>query len=248
MKAVLLAAGLGKRLRPATLSMPKQMIPVDGRPMLEYLVEDLKECGIDDLCLVVGHGGEQIKEHMGNGEDFGVRIEYRRQERQDGTASALMRARDFAGGGRFLVYLSDTLIPDLKSHVSAMQDDAPDVCVLVSKVPEKARSSVGNVTMRGSEVTSMTEKCAGSGSSLAWAGIAACGGGSIFEAIERTPPSGRGEYEITDAMNTMILDGKRVAGRLCDRYIDFGTPSGLREARLHVLGRQGAGSVPRPGG
>ena len=243
MKAVLLAAGLGRRLHPITLQMPKQMIPVAGRPILEYLIEDLKGCGIADLCLVVGHGGEQIRGHLGDGGGFGVRIEYRTQERYDGTASALLPARDFVGDGRFLVYLSDTLIPDLRSCVSAMRG-CKDTSVLVSSIPVEDRSSVGNITMRGSTVTSITEKHKGSRSNLAWAGIAACGGGDIFDAIEDTPPSGRGEYEITDAMNTMIMRGKTIVGHLCPKYIDFGTPSGLKEASRHILARRDAGGAP----
>ena len=243
---MLLAAGLGKRLRPATLRMPKQMIPVAGRPMLEYLIQDIKGCGIEDVCLVVGHGGEQIRGHFGDGADLGVRIEYRTQEKRDGTASALLCARDFAGDGRFLVYLSDTLVPGLRSYLPAMEKDE-GTSVLVSAMSAEDKSSVGNVTMDGSRVTSITEKREDSGSNLAWAGIAACGK-EIFGAIEDTPPSGRGEYEITDAMNTMIGRGSAVAGHLCSGHIDFGTPSGLAEASRHILGRLGLPRAdPAPG-
>ena len=238
MKAVLLAAGLGRRLRPVTLSMPKQMVPVGGRPMLEYLVEDLKKCGIADLCLVVGHGGDQIKSHLGDGKSLGVKIEYRTQTRYDGTGSALSQARDFVDDGRFLVYLSDTLIPDLKQHVSAMQR-TQDASVLVCRVRPEERSSVGNVTVQEGLVTAMAEKCEGAGSNLAWAGVAAFKGSHVFDAIKRTPTSSRGEHEITDAMNTMITDGKTITGHMCSRYIDFGTPRGLSEASRYILAERG---------
>ena len=80
MKVILLAAGLGKRLEPVTSSLPKPMISVSGKPILEYIINDLKKSGFTDYCIVIGHLGEKIKKYFGNGAAFNIHISYVEQE------------------------------------------------------------------------------------------------------------------------------------------------------------------------
>src|SRR3990170_3573442 len=93
-QAVILAAGEGQRLRPFTVTKPKAMIAIAGKPILQYVVEALARNGIRNIVIVVGYRREQVFNYMGSGERFGVNITYITQERQLGTAHALMQARE----------------------------------------------------------------------------------------------------------------------------------------------------------
>ena len=146
MKAVLLAAGKGTRLLPISEFVSKQMIPIAGKFLLEYMIEDLVDAGFDELCLVVGHLGNQIKDYFGNGKKFNAKIQYVIQNEQLGTAHALKNVKQFVENERFLVYLSDTIIPnDLKTHIKNMLNDKSDVSVLSANVLRNQISEVGTI-------------------------------------------------------------------------------------------------------
>ena len=102
-QAVVLVAGEGKRLRPFTVNRPKVMISIAGKPILQYVLESLAHNGVRDIVLVAGYRREQIFDYMGSGEQFGVKITYIAQEKQVGTAHALLQARS-AVSDEFLVY------------------------------------------------------------------------------------------------------------------------------------------------
>ncbi|OYT47556.1 hypothetical protein B6U83_04840 [Thermoplasmatales archaeon ex4484_36] len=108
MKAVILAAGEGRRLRPLTESMSKGMLPVGNRPILSYGIEALKEVGVRDIVMVVGYRREKIQNYFGDGRQFGVNIEYVVQRSRLGTAHALMQAREKVDGP-FLLLPGDNL-------------------------------------------------------------------------------------------------------------------------------------------
>jgi len=93
-QAVILAAGEGQRLRPFTVNKPKTMLAIADKPILQYVVESLAQNGIRNIAIVVGYRREQIFDYMGDGEQLGVNIVYVTQERQLGTAHALMQAKD----------------------------------------------------------------------------------------------------------------------------------------------------------
>src|SRR5262245_28685362 len=110
MRAVILAAGEGLRLRPFTLTRPKVMLPVAGRPILEYVVEALKENGVTDITMVIGYQKERIQTYFENGRRFGVSINYAVQAKQLGTAHALLQAKGAAAEGPVLVLPGDNLV------------------------------------------------------------------------------------------------------------------------------------------
>ena len=108
MKAVILAAGEGNRLRPLTSSRPKPIIPIVGKPLLEHTILGLKSAGIDHILLIVGYKEDIIKEYFGNGiQKFGITIEYVTQEEYLGTAHATGYARYFVGDENFLMMYGD---------------------------------------------------------------------------------------------------------------------------------------------
>ncbi|MEE2657828.1 MAG: nucleotidyltransferase family protein [Candidatus Latescibacterota bacterium] len=109
MRALVLAAGQGTRLRPLTDRIPKVMVPIAGRPLLEHVVRLLALHGFDELVVNLHHCPEIIREHFGDGSRFGVRITYSYEELLRGTAGALAPVRDLFAGEDFLVYYGDNL-------------------------------------------------------------------------------------------------------------------------------------------
>ena len=108
-QAIILAAGEGQRLRPFTVSRPKTMLSIAGKPILQYVVESLAENGIRNIVLVVGYRKEEVFDYMGSGDQFGVGITYVTQKKQLGTAHAMAQAREVAED-EFLVLPGDNLI------------------------------------------------------------------------------------------------------------------------------------------
>ncbi len=109
MHGIILAAGEGTRMRPLTRYMPKVMVPVGNKPIMEYVIDSFQKNGILDIIIVVGYMADKVKQHFGNGKDFGMRIEYRVQDKQLGTAHALYQAKDI--NDEFILVYGDNLVP-----------------------------------------------------------------------------------------------------------------------------------------
>lgn len=239
MKAVLLAAGLGQRLKPITNSIPKPMIPIAGKPFLEYVINDIVNTGFDEICLVIGYHGDQIKNYFGNGSKFGVKIQYILQSAYRGTADATNYARKFVGEDKFLLYLSDTIIPNgLEVHIKDMLKEESEVSILSAKISLHEIAGAGNIEVNEDNVIKITEKLHDSTSDLAWAGVAIFKSNFIFNILEKLEMSARGEYEITDAMNVMLGYNKIIKNHICQKYIDSGTVNGLIDAAKFILSKK----------
>ena len=192
-QAVILAAGEGQRLRPFTVTKPKTMLSIADKPILQHLVEALAQNGIKDIVIVVGYRREQIFDYMGNGEHFGAKLIYITQERQLGTAHALMQAREKTKK-EFLVLPGDNLID--ANTISKFVNARPNA-VLVKKVANIARygvaSTEGNILL---EITEKPEEFVGD---LINTGIYAFND-DIFNYIDT-------ELGIPDVINEMITQG-----------------------------------------
>ena len=236
MKAVLLAAGRGNRLKPITNKIPKLMIKICGKPILEYVINDLVKCGFDEICLVIGHFGNQIKDYFKDGSKFNIRIHYIVQEKLTGTANALNCAKEFVKDDPFLLYLSDTIIPkDLSYHLKKMIDDKSEINILSAKIAKSDSGNVGNIEVNNDYVTKINEKPTKRKFELGWAGLAIFKSDFIFKIIENLVPSSTGEYEITEAMNECLSYDKTIRNNICDGFIDAGSPNGLLEMSKFIL-------------
>ena len=153
MKAVVLAAGEGTRLRPFTNSRPKVMIPVANKPILHFVVKALVESGVKDIVLVVGYKRERIMSYFGDGKAFGANIHYVIQEKQLGTAHALNTASSQVDS-EFLMVAGDNLIDSRVVLDLLNKGKGPCVAVTTSETPSK----YGVVTLEGEMVTSIVEK------------------------------------------------------------------------------------------
>ncbi|AYK14237.1 MAG: bifunctional sugar-1-phosphate nucleotidylyltransferase/acetyltransferase [Methanosarcina flavescens] len=230
MKAVVLVAGKGTRMEPLTSDCPKVMLKVANKPILEHILNSAIEAGIEGFVFITGYLEEQIKEYFGDGSKWGVSIEYVRQNEQLGTANAIGCAKGYVDG-TFLVLNGDMLIgqEDLKALVSRTEEAV--ICVKEVENP----SDFGVLETENNRVVRIIEKPKNPPTNLANAGIYLFRE-SIFDFIDRTRPSVRNEFEITDSLQMLIDTGAAVGySSLNGRWIDVGYPWDLLKANEHLL-------------
>jgi glucose-1-phosphate thymidylyltransferase len=195
-QAIILAAGEGQRLRPFTVTRPKAMLAIAGKPILQYAVEALAGNGIRNIVLVTGYRKEQVFDYMGSGEDFGVEITYVNQEAQLGTAHALSQAEGVAED-EFLVISGDNLIE--AATIAEFAGVKPDA-LLVKRVDNPVRYGVVNI--RKKNVIDIIEKPREAGGNLVNTGIYA-----FTRDVFRLT---RSILDIPDVINEMIAGGRTV--------------------------------------
>ena len=238
MKAVVLAAGLGTRMRPLTFTKPKFLLPVAGKPALDHVISLLRNAKISEVGMVVGYGKEQIMERYGDGSEIGVKLEYIHQRELLGTANAVAVAKDFVAGEDFLVMNGDTLVDQeslnllLKLQMEKSSDPAFGGCLATIEVEEPER--FGIVFLEGDRVTEIVEKPKEIESKLANAGVYAFDP-VIFDAIEKTERSERGEYELTTSIQILINEGKRIYASPLNIWADVGMPWDLLVANEYFM-------------
>lgn len=236
MKAVLLAAGRGTRLLPITNTITKQMIKIAGKPLLEHIIDDLVDNGYDEICIVIGHYGNQIKKYFECGKKFNAKISYVNQKEYKGTADATYYAKRFVGKDSFLLYLSDTLIPNLSIYLKKFSKSGESVQLLSSKVKSSEIKNVGNIQINKKNfVIKIIEKPTTKTSNLAWAGVALFRTNLIFQKIHSLKLPMKEEYDITDAINDLILCKIPVKNYCCEEFLDSGTPRGFHKLMKFIL-------------
>lgn len=239
-KAVVLCAGEGLRLRPLTFSRPKHLLPVAGKPILSWALEALRDAGITQAALVVGHHEEAVRRYVSDGEAWGMSVEYVTQPRPHGLGHAVMQARDYVQDDSFVVYLGDNLFErGISDFVRSLDGDGWDAALLLKSVPDPTRFGVAEV--EGERVTRVAEKPARPASDLAITGVYAFhqmpGAPGIFDAIDSVRPSPRGEIEITDAIQ-QILQAPQARVRWARTeglWEDAGEPTALLRANSQWL-------------
>ena len=208
-KAVILAAGRGTRMKGLTEDLPKPMIEVQGRPILETIVRGLVENGIREILIVVGYRPEVIKEYFGDGSDFGCAISYVTQEVQDGTGRVVELAIDFAGKDPFILSYGDILVP-ASSYAELVEFTGVDGKISVKINEDVSKGGAVFIDDNG-WLTGLIEK-PGPGeptSPYYNAGIYSFSP-RIFTYTAKLEKSPRGEYELTDAIAAMVEEGLKV--------------------------------------
>jgi len=241
MKAVILAAGEGKRLRPITSTRPKPLIPIAGKPLLEHTILGLKAAGIDEILLIVGYKEQLIKDYFSNGIDkFNIKIEYITQEEYLGTAHAANYAKDFIKDETFLMMYGDILVDPIVFKEVVEKFHKTKTEGLISLIEVNNPQEFGIITLNSNGyVEKITEKPSPELNlgNLANAGIFIFDS-LIFKAIEMTEKSVRDEYEFTDSMELLInqLNGK-IIGYTIKEYFwsDIGLPWQLLDANNFIL-------------
>jgi glucose-1-phosphate thymidylyltransferase len=236
MKGVLLSGGTGSRLRPITHTGPKQLVPVANKPVLEYAIEDLKDAGITDIGVVLGHKGRtEIQELLGDGSRYGVDITYIIQGNPLGLAHAVGCARDFVGDDDFVVYLGDNILKQgIKDLVESYETGNFGAGIALQKVDFPEQFGIAAVDAEGT-ITQLVEKPDNPPTNLALIGIYVFSN-AVFDAIEHIEPSWRGELEITDAIQRLLEDGYAIDSHVVEGWWkDTGKPQDILEANRLVL-------------
>ncbi len=228
MKAVVLAAGEGSRMRPLTSSRPKVMIPVANRPILEHLLVEMKKAGIEEFIIIVGYHDEQIRDYFADGSPWGVSIEYCRQGRRLGTADALKMV-DGLTDGEFLLVNGDNVI-GRRDIERVMANDGHTMSVVEVEDPV----GLGVVEVSGDRVIRIHEKVEKPPSRMVNAGLYHLGS-DIFPALRRTVKSRRGEYELTDSLQLLIDSGEAIRYQEIGFWLNLSYPWDLLAANQLLL-------------
>lgn len=217
MKALVLSGGSGTRLRPFSYSMPKQLIPIANKPVLEHVVSNIRDLGVTDIGIVVGDRAGQIRAAMGDGSALGVRITYIPQDEPLGLAHCVSLARPFLGDDDFVMYLGDNMLPDGVGPIAErFAEGRPAAQLVVRKVADPRAFGVAEVDGTG-RVERLVEKPAHPRSDLALIGVYFFTP-AIHEAVGAIEPSARGELEITDAIQWLVARGADVRASEYDGY------------------------------
>jgi dTDP-glucose pyrophosphorylase len=224
-KAVVLAAGRGTRMRELTVDFPKPMIDVRGKPVLQHIVDGLRDAGVRRFLIIVGYHAETVRNFFGDGRHHNVDIQYATQTVQDGTGRVVNLARNFTGGSPFILSYGDILISPVNyKHVVDLPNDL-EATVTVTRGEDVSKGGAVFLNEHR-ELVDLREKPKPGEPTSPWynAGLYAFRP-SIFEFIARLKPSPRGEYELTDAVRDLAHSGKKVkALELSGEWADVRDP------------------------
>jgi NDP-sugar pyrophosphorylase family protein len=235
LKAMILAAGFGTRLRPLSLNLPKPMFPIMNRPLLAHSIDLLKSAGITDIAINVHHHPEKIMEAFGRGEELGARLNYSVEEKILGTAGGIKAAQRYLDGGPFIVINSDVLVNiDLRQVLQFHRDKGSCLTLVVrqdnspeSYDPIEIDEDGRVVHFIGASSMNLPDNT----SRVMFTGIQIMEP-EIFERI----PSGQFCGTAKDVFPQMIEDGCPVFGYLHrDYWIDTGKPETYRQAHVDAL-------------
>lgn len=243
-KGVILAAGKGTRMRELTEALPKPMLKVQGKPILEHILEGLIQAGIRDLCIITGWRADVIESYFGNGDRWNARIEYARQDVQDGTGKAPELAKTFVGSDPFLLTYGDILVvpKTYQDMLARFREDAFAGLLTVTVGEDVSKGAINLFDDQfclkriiekptAAEVSALKDSGALREGDPVWynAGIYMFRP-VLFEHTARLKKSVRGEFELPDAINTLLEDGHRVAGcRIAGRWVDVRDPEVLSQ-------------------
>ena len=233
-KAVLLAAGRGTRMREMTAELPKPMLEVRGKPVLQHIVEGLRDAGITDFLIIVGYRADAVQNFFGDGSRYKIGIQYVTQTVQDGTGRVVELAKNFVENVPFILGYGDILVgSDNYKRVIDLPNEV-DALISVTRGEDVSKGGAVFVNER-MEMSDLREKPKPGEATSPWynAGLYAFRP-NIFDFIAKLKPSPRGEYELTDAIRELAQSGKKVqALELTGNWADVRDPETL--AKLNAL-------------
>jgi len=238
MKGVIPAAGRGTRLEPVTLAIPKELLIVGDKAIIEYVIEAMKSVGITDITIVVGWRKHAILDYLGSGERLGVKLTYVVQDNRTGLAKAVLTAEHVIGDEPFLVILGDnffypqTFLKDILAFHKAKKADAT---IGVAEIEDTTRHGIIQPGP-DNRILDMVEKPQpkDAPSNLGIIGVYIFSS-SIFDTIKKIKPGVNNEYQLTDAIKMLIDTGSHVYyTKINGKHIDIGTMNDLKKANIFL--------------
>ncbi|MBI4021200.1 MAG: NTP transferase domain-containing protein [Candidatus Aenigmarchaeota archaeon] len=238
MKGVILAGGMGTRLRPLTNVTNKHLLPIYNKPMIYYPLETLKEAGIRDIMIITGreHAGDVFR-LMGSGQDFGVRFTYRVQDEAGGIPQAISLAEAFVGKDKFVSINGDNiLLGGIRKMAEEFERGSEEARILLYNTTVEEARKAGVAALDGDRVTGIIEKPDKPPTTWISIGVLMFTPG-VFEIIRKLKPSARGELEIADVQNEYIRRGTLKASKFTGEWMDAGSFDELARANMLVRKR-----------
>ena len=234
MKALITSGGKGTRLRPLTHTQNKHLLPIANKPILFNALEYVAEAGIVEVGIVTNEEGYEVREAVGDGSTWGLKITFIPQEAPLGLAHVVKISEDFIKKDPFVFYLGDNMVVGgIKKFIDKFKEEGSNCHLTLSRVKDPERFGVPEI--QGSRIIGIEEKPQKPKSEFAVAGIYIYDH-SIFEAVNAIQPSARGELEISDAHQYLLDKGKKVTfSEITGWWKDTGKPQDILEANRLVL-------------
>ncbi len=236
MKGLILSGGKGTRLYPLTYTRAKQLIPVANKPVLFRVIEAIRDAGVREIGIVIGDTGNEIREALGNGSQFGdVQFTFIPQDSPDGLAHAVKISKDFLGEESFVMFLGDNVIQGgISTLIREFEANSWNSQIVLKRVANPQSFGVAKLREDGS-VEYLVEKPTHPPSDLALVGIYMFDE-TIWDAVNGIKPSKRNELEITDAIQWLLDNGQTVFPYVHEGWwIDTGKPTDMLEANSYVM-------------
>jgi len=242
MRGLIPAAGLGSRLHPITLAIPKELMMIGNKAVIEYVIESLKEVGIIDITVVVGWRKNAILDYLGSGKRMGVNISYVVQDERNGLAKAVGSGEHIIGDESFFVVLGDNFFYPktfLKEIFEFHNQQDADATIGVAKIEDPTRHGI----IKPGENNKIIEIIEKPSKDKAPSNLGCMGvyifKSDIFDAIKKTKLGVNDEYQLSDSINILINNNKKVVfNEIKGTHIDVGTLEDFRKANAFFLERK----------
>jgi glucose-1-phosphate thymidylyltransferase long form len=237
MKGLILAAGKGTRMRELSDHLPKPLIPIANKPMLEHTISAMVDAGVREIVLVVSFKHQMVRDHIGDGSALGAQIEYILQEEPSGTGHAVMIAEQLIGNNDFVMVFGDIMTPDRNIHniVDRFTTDKPQAILSVHRVDDPYAGAA--VYVEKGRVTRIIEKPEKGTSTTSFdnAGIFVLRP-EVFDMLKQVELSPRGEYELTDIFTQMVDEKRNLqAFQLQGYWHNVSTPEELLNTNRSII-------------
>ncbi len=235
MKALVLSGGKGTRLRPLTFTCAKQLIPVANKPILGYVLDQVASTSIKKVGIITAHEtGQFVKDYVKDGSHWGLEVEYIPQEPL-GLAHAVKTASKFLKQDSFVMCLGDNVTGQgLNAFVKKFKSEQLDALIILKEVENPSSFGIAQLDEKGN-IVRLVEKPKTPMGNLAIIGTYLFSN-KVHQAIERIKPSGRGELEITDAIQEMINMGFKVKAEILNSWwLDTGKKDDILSANAKIL-------------
>jgi glucose-1-phosphate thymidylyltransferase len=236
MKGLILSGGKGTRLYPITYTSAKQLVPVANKPVLFRVIEAIHDAGIDDIGIVVGDTAPEIRDAVGTGKRWDVKITYIQQVQPLGLAHAVKISQEYLGNDKFVMFLGDNVIQGgISELISQFETSGYNCQIVLTPVANPSQYGVADLDAETGRINRLVEKPRNPPSNLALVGIYMFDE-HVWEAVNAIKPSWRGELEITDAIQYLVDRGYNVHPYVhTGWWIDTGAPGDMLEANDLVL-------------